>query len=55
MNLPTAIVLALVATVFIAIVACSMRKKKKGIPSCSCGCSSCAMKDQCHGRKTEEK
>ncbi|MBQ5592178.1 MAG: FeoB-associated Cys-rich membrane protein [Clostridia bacterium] len=51
LNLPTIIVAAIVAAVFIAIVAKSISDKKKGKPSCSCGCSGCAMKDTCHSKK----
>lgn len=43
MNLPTLIILAIVATVFVAIVATEIRNKKRGKNSCSCGgnCGNC--------------
>lgn len=51
MNWPTVIIAALVAVIFIAIVAGEIRKRKKGEGSCSCGCGGCAMKDTCHQTK----
>lgn len=45
--LPTIIICALlVGAVVIAIISI-IRDKRKG-KSCSCGCSSCAMRDTCH-------
>lgn len=45
MNVPTALILLLVAGVFIAIVANEIIKKKKGKSSCNCGgaCGACPM------------
>ena len=51
MNWPTIIVAAVVATIFAAIIIVSIRNKKKGKTSCSCGCSGCAMEGTCHSRK----
>ncbi|MBE6885110.1 MAG: FeoB-associated Cys-rich membrane protein [Ruminococcaceae bacterium] len=48
MNWPTIIVAAVVLAVFLAIVITGIRNKKKGKSSCSCGCSECGMKGQCH-------
>ncbi|MBO7451281.1 MAG: FeoB-associated Cys-rich membrane protein [Clostridiales bacterium] len=31
----------------------TVRKKKKGISSCGCGCSNCPMSGSCHGEKTK--
>jgi hypothetical protein len=28
-----------------------VKNKKQGKSSCGCGCSSCGMKDSCHGKK----
>ncbi len=51
MNLPTIIVLGVVAAVFIAVVINEIRKKRQGKSSCSCGCSGCAFKNRCHTNK----
>ncbi len=50
MNLPTLIVLSLVAAAFIAVVVNEIRKKKQGKGSCSCGgsCGACPMGGSCH-------
>ncbi|MEN6419179.1 MAG: FeoB-associated Cys-rich membrane protein [Clostridiaceae bacterium] len=52
MNLPTILVASAVAAVFIWIIAASIRNKKKGKPSCSCGsaCAGCAMEGSCHSK-----
>ena len=53
-NPPTVIV----ALIVVAIIALAVRKlikdKKSGKKGCSCGCSSCAMKDICHGDKEKK-
>ena len=51
MNWPTIIVAAIVAIIFAVIVVSEIKKRKSGKNTCSCGCSSCAMKDQCHPEK----
>lgn len=53
MNWPTILVAVAVAAIFVAIVANEIRKKKKGISSCSCGgsCGGCAMHGSCHANK----
>ncbi len=54
MNLPTIVVLLVVAAVFFTIVASAVRNKKKGksvacaCGSCGGGCSGCAMSGKCH-------
>lgn len=53
MNVPTIIVAAIVAAVFIAIVITDIRRRKKGA-GCSCGCGSCAMRDICHEKSSAE-
>ena len=53
MNIPTIIVAAIVAVLFVAIVVSEIKKKKSGKGSCSCGCSGCAMKDVCHSQKQD--
>lgn len=47
-NLPTIIVAAIVAGVFVAIVVSQVRKRKKGQGGCSCGCSGCPNSGNCH-------
>lgn len=51
MNLPTIIVAAIVAVVFVAVIAVQIRNKKQGKTSCSCGCGGCALRESCHGAK----
>ena len=43
--IPTIIIASIIAVIFIAIVANEIIKKKKGIPSCSCGgnCDACGI------------
>ncbi|MDO4608658.1 MAG: FeoB-associated Cys-rich membrane protein [Clostridia bacterium] len=48
MNLPTIIILSVIAVIFVAIVINEIRKKKQGKSSCSCGCGGCAFKDSCN-------
>ncbi len=50
MNFATIAIAAIVALAFGAIVINGIRKKKKGIHSCSCGssCSGCALHGSCH-------
>jgi len=50
MNWPTIIVAAVIAVIFIAIVAGEIRKRKSGKGGCSCGgsCGGCAMSGMCH-------
>lgn len=53
MNLPTILIAAIVAIIFLAIVIAEIRNKKKGKHSCSCGgsCESCGMNCSCHQNK----
>ncbi len=51
MNLPTILVAALVAAVFLAIVAGGMRKRKKGGAGCGCGCAGCPNAGLCRPQK----
>ena len=53
MNLPTIIVLAIIALILVAIVYSEIKKRKNG--TCGCGCQSCGMKDTCHGKAKDEK
>ena len=48
MTWQTWVVLGVIAALFCAVVIAGIINKKKGKPSCSCGCSGCAMKDACH-------
>ncbi len=47
MNPVTIIILIVVALCFVGAII-KLRKDKKSGKSCSCGCSSCPMKDSCH-------
>ncbi len=51
---PTILAGAIVAAVFIAIVASAVRNRKTGKHSCSCGggCSGCALSGSCHPQTT---
>ena len=46
MNWITYLIAGLILLGVIAVVINEIRKKKQG--GCSCGCSGCAMRDQCH-------
>lgn len=50
MNLPTIIVSAIIAAIFVVIVISEIKKKKSG-KGCGCGCSGCAMADSCHNKQ----
>ena len=50
MNLPTIIVAAIIAAIFVVIVISEIKKKKSG-KGCGCGCSGCAMADSCHNKQ----
>ncbi|MEE0945528.1 MAG: FeoB-associated Cys-rich membrane protein [Acutalibacteraceae bacterium] len=49
--LPTIIIASLIALTVIAIIVNEIVKKKKGKGGCSCGCSGCAMKENCHNKE----
>lgn len=53
-NLPTVIIAAVIAIVFIAIVIRGIRQRKQGKGGCSCGCGSCPNSALCHGAHTEK-
>ena len=56
MNLPTALVLAVVILIAGAIIYKLVKDKKKGKSSCGCNCAHCAMAGSCHnqGKKTQK-
>ncbi len=49
--IPTIVITALIAIVFLAIVIKGLYNRKNGKSSCGCNCSGCAMKDKCHPNK----
>lgn len=51
MNLATILIAIAVGAVFVAIVVNEIRKKKKGISSCSCGGNCGACGGNCQNRK----
>ena len=51
MNLPTLIVAAIVAAVFVAVICIQIRDRKNGKCSCGGSCGSCAMSGSCHAPK----
>ena len=56
-NIGTMIVLALIVAGAAAVIRSMIKTKKNGGSSCSCGCSSCAMSESCHGegKRSESK
>lgn len=55
MNIPSIIIAAVIAVIFVAIIVREIRNKKKGKGTCSCGCGGCAMSNMCHGENSEDK
>ncbi len=53
-NIGTILVCAGLVLIVAAIIRSMIRNKKKGISSCGCGCSTCAMGELC-GSKKEDK
>lgn len=53
-NLGTILVCTVLILIVAAIVRSMIRNKKKGVSSCGCGCSNCAMEGLC-GSKKEDK
>lgn len=47
-NLATIIICAVLAVVTVLIVVHLVKQKKRGVPSCDCGCSGCPMSGSCH-------
>ncbi len=47
-NWGTILVCALLVALVAGLVYKLIKDKKQGKSTCSCGCSGCAMKDQCH-------
>ena len=45
---PTVLICAGLATMVALIIAYLIKNKKEGKSGCGCGCSGCAMRDQCH-------
>ncbi|MGN0441598.1 MAG: FeoB-associated Cys-rich membrane protein [Acutalibacteraceae bacterium] len=50
-NTATIIITAVLLSVVIAIIIRLVKNKKKGRPSCGCGCSGCPMSSLCHSKK----
>lgn len=46
--MPTIIIASIIALLVLGIIANEIKKRKNGKGGCSCGCSSCALKDKCH-------
>lgn len=45
------VILGVIAVLFVAVIVCEIRNRKKGKKTCSCGgsCGGCAMNGACHG------
>lgn len=52
-NLATILICVFLVIVVGLIVLSMAKDKKSGKSSCGCGCSGCAMKEQCHKNKTK--
>lgn len=52
-HIGTIAVSVLLIVIFGAIVARLIKNKKEGKTSCGCGCSGCAMREQCHPKDKE--
>lgn len=50
-NLATIIISLIIVAVVAAIIISTVRNRKKGKPSCGCGCSNCPMSGSCHSKK----
>lgn len=50
--LATVIISIILAAVIAMIIINMVRKKKQGVSSCGCGCSSCALSDECGKNKS---
>lgn len=48
--IPTIIITAVIAILFVAIIVRGIKKRKNG-GGCGCGCGGCAMSDICHEKK----
>ena len=47
-NIATIIICAVLIAVVAAIIVSMVKNRKKGEPSCGCGCANCPMSDTCH-------
>ncbi len=53
-NVGTILVLLVLTTVLAAVAIRMIKNKKKGVPSCSCGCSTCPYSGKCHGEEEKK-
>ena len=53
-NIGTIVVLAIVAAIVALLIFKLVKDKKASKSSCSCGCSSCPMRDGCRGNSESE-
>lgn len=51
-NLPTLLIAAVVAALFITVVARGIMKRKRGESGCGCGCSDCPNSRLCHSKES---
>ncbi|MBQ6625793.1 MAG: FeoB-associated Cys-rich membrane protein [Ruminococcus sp.] len=52
-NIATIAVLFVVAVIVGLVIFKLVRDKKRGKPSCNCGCGGCPMRDTCHSKETK--
>lgn len=50
-NIATILICAVLLAVVALILTSMIRKRKKGVSSCGCSCSSCPMSAACHEKK----
>lgn len=50
-NIGTIITAVITLAVIGIVIAVMVRDKRKGRTSCGCGCSGCAMREECHSKK----
>lgn len=50
-NLPTILVSLLLATILVLAIFYLLSAKKKGKPTCGCGCNGCPLKGSCHTKE----
>ena len=53
-NWGTIAVVAVIAAIVFAVIACRIRARKQGKSTCGCGCDQCAMSGVCHSKTNSD-